>query len=406
MSEPEGSPLWRRKTTTNHEIDMCPLYGRTVAQTDALREKSEASGRKGRLKSQVIEGEEYAPFYYDPAHPGARRPKPEFLALDPPLGDHSSMSDAAEATVFAFGGDRANGSPFVAMMNTLFVREHNWIAGEIERRNPAWDDERVFQTARNILIPIFIKSVVEEYINHITPSPFRLKANAAVCWAADWNRPNWITAEFSLLYRWHPLLPDAIDWPTGTISLAEFSRMDNRPLLATPLAEAFAAASRQPAGEIGALNTGDALLGLERMAVRQARAHEMASYNDYREAFGMPRARSFAEINPDPAVRDKLEQLYATPEDVEFYPGLFAEARVRNSPLPGLLLRMVAVDAFTQALTNPLLSAHVFNAKTFTDWGFGHIQATNRLEQLLARNCPTPPRAGSIRMTQPGWAYG
>ena len=77
----------------------------------------------------------------------------------------------------------------------------------IEANNPGWDDDAVFQTARNILIVMFIKFVVEEYINHINTSKFKIMANPKVAWEADWNRPNWMTVEFSLLYRWHSLVP-------------------------------------------------------------------------------------------------------------------------------------------------------------------------------------------------------
>ena len=53
----------RKQNTSNHEIDLCPLYGRTKAQTDALRLKSAA--QKGRLKSQTIGGGKWAPFLYE-----------------------------------------------------------------------------------------------------------------------------------------------------------------------------------------------------------------------------------------------------------------------------------------------------------------------------------------------------
>src|SRR6201999_1964899 len=105
------------------------------------------------------------------------------------------------------------------------------------------------------------------------------------------------------------------------------------------------------------------------LAVQQARTNRLASYNAYRQQFGMTPAASFSDITSNPRIAGLLAQLCATPDDVEFYPGLFAEDRVPKSPLPGLLLRMVGVDAFSQALTNPLLSEHVFNAETFTDWG-------------------------------------
>ena len=75
-----------------------------------------------------------------------------------------------------------------------------------------------------------------------------------------------------------------------------------------------------------------------------------------------------------------------------------------DCPLPGLLLRMVAVDAFSQALTNPLLSEHVFNAATFTQWGLDLINSTSKLGDILERNVPkrgTTP----IEMTQATWHY-
>lgn len=207
------TPLIRTRTSSNHEIDLCPLYGRTEQQTSILRLNDDTNGRRGRLKSQMIGNEEYSPHLFID---GGGRVDPTFAGLDPPLWGPSNeppADPAILASLFAVGGDRVNTTPFSAMMNTLFLREHNRIAGELERNNPGWDDEHVFQVARNIVIAMFIKIVVEQYINHITPLPFNLVADPSVAWAADWNRPNWITAEFSLLYRWHSLMPDAIQWP-------------------------------------------------------------------------------------------------------------------------------------------------------------------------------------------------
>lgn len=401
-------PTDPRRTTTNHEIDLCPLYGRTTEQTDALRLKSNLPEEFGRLKSQMIGAEEFPPYLYPP---GGNTPKPEFEPLDPPLFAHGQPEHPPPPdwpqqkldTIFAVGGDRVNSTPFTVMMNTLLLREHNRIARQLAKQNPTWDDERVFQTARNIMIPIFIKIVVEQYINHITPLPFGLRADPSVAWTAKWNRPNWISAEFSLLYRWHSLMPDVIQWPGGDIPLGTFS-LDNGPLLRVGLDAAFSAASTQRAAALGPFNTSDALLPVEIFAINQARFNRIDTYNNYRKAFGMQPAESFEDISKDPAVVEILTRLYQEPDHVEFYPGLFAEDRVPDSPLPGLLMGMVATDAFSQALTNPLLSEHVFNANTFTQWGLDLINNTSKLGDLLERNVlargPTP-----IEMTQPNWRY-
>ncbi len=394
----------RGRTSSNHEIDLCPLYGRTEAHTTILREGSETVGRRGRLKSQIIDGEEWPQFLY---LPDGSAMNPTFAGLDKPLlGPPGAPEPSPEhlASLFAVGGDRANATPFVSMMNALFLREHNRIAGVLETQNSGWDDERVFQVARNIMIPMFIKIVVEQYINHISPAPFNLLADPSVAWDASWNRPNWITAEFSLVYRWHSLMPDTIDWADGPISLWKFP-LNNLPLTRVGLARAFTAAAAQPAAELGALNTADALMIVEHLAVMQARTNQLASYNDYRHQFGMDRVKSFTEISSDPQIVKILSGLYPTVDDVEFYPGLFSEDRVKKSPLPGLLLTMVAVDAFSQALTNPLLSEHVFNDQTFTPWGLKLIEETNSLADILERQgAAVDPKA--ITMTQRSWSYG
>jgi prostaglandin-endoperoxide synthase 2 len=405
----------RDRTTSNHEIDLSPLYGRTESQTNILRANIDTPGRRGRLKSQMIDGEEYPPFLYtrdgtaiDPAFDPGPNPVPG-VHLDLPLmGKSKDPSPPPEqlASLFAVGGDRANATPFTSMMNTLFLREHNRVAGELERQNPQWNDERVFQTARNIMIPMFIKIVVEQYINHISPLPFNLVCDPSVAWTANWNRPNWISAEFSLLYRWHSLMPDTIAWPgpDGPIPLETFP-LDNRPLIRVGLAKAFSAAAGQAAADLGALNTHWALMRVEAEAIGQARSNRLATYNAYRVQFGMPPAQKFTDITSDARIQAMLSALYGTPDHVEFYPGLFAEDRVHNSPLPGLLGRMVAVDAFSQALTNPLLSEHVYNEQTFTPWGFQLIQDTISLGTILKRQGAAVD-IKTITMTQPTWNYG
>ncbi|MFN7508041.1 MAG: hypothetical protein ACK5Q1_21040, partial [Limnobacter sp.] len=84
---------------------------------------------------------------------------------------------------------------------------------------------------------------------------------------------------------------------------------------------------------------------------------------------------------------------------------LFAEDTEPNSPLPELIQRMVAVDAFSQALTNPLLSEHVYKPDTFSQIGWNAIQGTQTLRDILARNSPDQGGSARISMTQASWRY-
>ncbi len=377
----------RRRTTTNHQIDLGQLYGMTRSATEALRLGSEQRGQRGRLKSEVIGGEEWAPRLYDAA--GQR--KPEFAALPNPARLPSVWPAEKLAGLFAFGGERANTTPFTAMLNTLFLREHNRLCALLENAYPNWNDERVFETARNVNIVQLIKIVIEEYVNHISPYWFNLLANPTACYKATWNRQNWIPVEFNLLYRWHSLVPERVSWEGRLRPIADM-RLDNRPLLQTGLGTAFGNASATKAWQLGLFNTADFLQEAEKASVQQGRDNELASYNDYREAMHFPRITRFEQISDDPRVVVELRRIYRDVDQIEFFVGLFAETPPPRGAMPGLIGRMVAADAFSHALTNPLLAPEVFNEATFSPLGKQSIDATSRLQDLLDRNTPASSR--------------
>lgn len=411
-----------RRTTSNHEIDLSALYGRTEAQTKVLR-----TGNGGKLKSQIIQGEEFPPFLYG----DDGNPKSEFcgadglLVLDEPLG--VEIDTRGRHTLFAVGGDRANASVQVATINTLFLREHNRLADELSKRNKGWDDERLFQTARNILIVKFIRIVVNEYINHISSAPFRFEADPSVCWGSKWNRPNWMTIEFTLLYRWHSLVPETLTWNGKQISPA-LLLLDNELLISGGLANAMEQISANPAARMGlgnfahfflraGPNGDDPVASVEGRGIQQWRANHLQSYNAYRRAMGLSPARGFADVvgtSKDPVEQQRrntlaagLQRLYGVVDNLEFYVGLFAEPCLPNSPIPELVLAMVAMDAFSQALPNPLLSEHVWGddgnrAMAFTPFGVDEIAKTNTLHDILVLNAD---KLGGrfVGMTQQGW---
>ena len=125
-----------RQNTSTQEIDLCQIYGLGPAQTRMLRSLS-----GGRLKSQLIDGEEYPVFLFQERKPGEPLAfKPEFdglfderFVIDTILGD---APDERKDSVFAVGLEHGNSTIGNTILNTLFVREHNRIAGVLQSRVP------------------------------------------------------------------------------------------------------------------------------------------------------------------------------------------------------------------------------------------------------------------------------
>jgi len=378
----------RRRTRTNHQIDLSQLYGLNAAVTAVLRRQSELPGEKGKLKTVTSSTGEWAPPLYD----GAGVRDPVFALAPEPTHLPDNWPIEKRAALFAFGGERANSTSITAAVNTLFLREHNRLCTILERNNPGWNDERVFQTARNINIVLLIKVVVEEYINHISPYWMKLLADPAPARTAKWNRENWIPVEFNLLYRWHSLVPARVMWGGESVDLAGL-RFDNRTLLRDGLVTAFAGASQTPAWRIGLFNTTPMLDVVDEASIQQGRDNHLARYNDYRALMQYPKVTRFEQINGDPLVVSELRRVYTDVDQIEFFTGLFAEELPARSAVPPLIGRMVAADAFSHALTNPLLSPHVYNPETFTAAGMDVIENTSTLGDLLARNDVVPAGA-------------
>ena len=117
--------------------------------------------------------------------------------------------------------------------------------------------------------------------------------------------------------------------------------------------------------------------------------------------------KEFEDISTDPRIVELLRTLYkGDPKKIEFYVGLFCEDTVANTPLPALILKMVALDAFSQALTNPLLSEHADKEETFSKYGWDMIQQTRHTSRCARAQYSVVPFGDErISMTRADWTY-
>ncbi|MEM8806556.1 MAG: peroxidase family protein [Cyanobacteria bacterium P01_G01_bin.38] len=371
----------RLKNTSNHHIDLSPVYGLNPKVTHLLR-----TFQGGKLKSQFIHGEEYPPFYYEDPEQGTV--KEEFKGLYEPLNDEKRLPPDKKAKLFAMGVERANVQIGYVMLNVLCLREHNRICDRLTQAYPDWDDERLFQTARNVLVTTILKLVAEEYVNHITPYHFNFKVDPFSFTHEKWYRQNWMSIEFNFVYRWHSALPETLIYDGQSVPMAS-SLWNNQMLIDRGLGALMAETCTQPATQIGLFNTPDFLVDLTEVpSIRLGRQMQLASYNDYREMCQFPRVTDFDQITDDEDAQKYLKGFYGTVDNIEFYVGLYAEDPRPDSALGPLVGRLIGIDAFSQVLTNPLLADTIFNKDTFSPLGWEIIHETNSVEEMVHRNIP------------------
>lgn len=378
------------KNTSNHEIDLCNVYGLTRKQTHLLR-----TFQGGKFKSQKLQREdgveeEYPLFYYTDAEQG--QVDPQFVGLYEPINDEKRQPPEKKQYLFAMGVERANVQIGYVMLNTLCLREHNRLCDQLASNYPEWDDERLFQTSRNILMAIILKIIMQEYINHITPYHFKLFADPESFTKESWYRTNYMAIEFDFVYRWHSAIPETFTYKGQPTHIAT-SLWNNKMFIDQGLGALMEETCSQPGTRIGLFNTPDILVELTELpSIKLGRQLQLASYNDYREMCGFPRVTKFEQITGDEFTQQKLKELYGHVDKIEFFVGLYAEDVRENSTIPPLVARLIGIDAFSQALTNPILSPNIFNKETFSPVGWDIIQNTNTVSDLVNRNVPESDR--------------
>ena len=280
-----------RRNESSHEVDLAQVYGLTPQITDMLRDTADRS----LLAHQVLDGEEYPPNLFD--EHGQRVPQFADLRV---IGADDPGVDTSQ--LLAMGSDTSNTQIGYAMINTLFLREHNRIARELRVAEPTWDEDRIFEAARSIVNVVLIKVLIEDYILHISPYRFRFRFDPQGFERSPWHRPNWVAVEFNLLYRWHSMIPPTFRIDGKDVGLQETTMFNTKALLtARGLGPLFDDASRQPSGKICLFNTGSPLLErAELPTIEAARDVRLRGYNDYLTRYQFPRVRTFEEISSDP----------------------------------------------------------------------------------------------------------
>lgn len=257
-------------------------------------------------------------------------------------------------TLFVAGDIRSNETVTLAVMHTLFVREHNRLAAFFASQHPSWTDEQVYQAARRVNIAELQHIVIDEFV----PALFGNAAGIGPYAGYDPTVNAGVSAVFSTsAYRvGHTFLSpevqrlDANGNSIGAIKLRDLFFAATPPQLTSVGIEPFLrGAAAQEAQELdnkvidevrnflfGVPGSGG--LDLISLNVQRGRDLGLPDFNTIRADFGLPRFTKFSQITKNTTLASALRQLYGSIDNIDAFAGMFVEDHASGFDVGSTLL--------------------------------------------------------------------
>jgi hypothetical protein len=266
------------------------------------------------------------------------------------------------SSLFLAGDVRANEQPTLACLHTLFVREHNRRCDELKALHPAWDDETLYQEARQWVGAIVQHVTLDEFLPALVGAS-RVPSYAGYNPAVD---PSIMTEFSTAAFRvGHTMInPTLLRLDENGLEIAQGhvplrSAFFQPDLLNEAGIEPFLLGlAGQVAQEIdnkivddlrnflfGAPGSGG--LDLASLNIQRGRDHGLPDLNDARRALGLPAHGAFNDITSDATLAANLQAAYASVEDIDLWVGLLAEDHLPGASV-GEALAAILVDQFVR----------------------------------------------------------
>jgi hypothetical protein len=249
------------------------------------------------------------------------------------------------------GDPRTEDNVILTSIQTIFLREHNRIARELQRQHPSWSSDDLYQTARKIVIAVYNNIIYNEYLPALLgPSLIKLYGldpqRKGYFYGYNENIYPQVINEFATAaFRYgHTQVAHTSHAASRTYKLSdpvpitqylfnnEYYRdsMDN--IIRGTLVDRSYGANPQVNEYFqdwlfnGVFRTDSKRWSLPALNIQRGRDHGLPGYNLYREKCGLNRAYKFEDFANIPTnVIEKFKLLYSSPDDVDLFVGLFSE---------------------------------------------------------------------------------
>ena len=338
----------------------------------------------------------------------------------------------------------------LAMLHTLFAREHNEICNTLKAAHPDWHDDQLFNVARLINAAVMAKIHTVEWTPAILPNR-GLDAGLNANWygivtnlfrsgthrktLAEINienpelggvvgnpinkhgQPYGLTEEFVEVYRLHSLLPESLtirrmgtDNATEEVPLPVTRQAGSRKLTQRiPMVELFYSFGKQHPGQLVLNNypqfmqemsaPGNPLFDLGAVDILRARERGVPRYNEFRRQLQLNEIRSFSDLTDDSEQLAELRALYGeNPDGVENLDLMIGTLAEDLSHRPdkfgfGETMFQIFILNATRRLQADRFYTDDYNAQTYTQEGLEWIDDAD-LKTVLLRHYPSLRKTG------------
>ncbi|KAE8751717.1 Chorion peroxidase-like-2 [Frankliniella occidentalis] len=319
------------------------LDGSNVYGSDANKLRQLRLFNGGRLREQNVRGRSMLP-----ANP-------------------TECQDTSGAACFVSGDGRVNEQPDLALMHTVWLREHNRVASALQALRPEWTDEELFQEARRIVVAEMQHITYNEFLPIVLGKPYMDRAEMSPKdsgYTALYDRelnPGITNAFATAAFRFgHTLLVSNLQYDDDydDSGVGRFGNVRKNFALSKSAFKPFMLYEEEGLDDMlrglttqssqkfdrfftkeitNHLFQNDLPFGLDLVALnlQRGRDHGLPGYPEWRQVCGLRRPRSWEDLQGimDPDAISVLQSLYPSVEEVD----LFA-AGVSERPAPGALL--------------------------------------------------------------------
>ncbi len=319
----------------------------------------------------------------------------------------------------------------LALLHSLFMREHNAVCDRLHAEYPELSDQQLYEKARLVVAALMAKIHTIDWTPAIIAHPTTVLGMRANWYGLLGERfdkkfgrrttnevirgipgsptnhhgvPYSLTEEFVAVYRMHPLIPDefvfrslADDSVLQQRELPEVGALEVRNRLGEmSMADVFYSFGRLHPGALTLHNFPRFLQDFHRPAgdhidlaaidILRLRERGVPRYNQFRRLFHLKPAGTFDELTDNPVWARELERIYGDVERVDVMIGMYAEPKPKGFGFSDTAFRVFILMA-SRRLESDRFFTSDYRPEIYTQAGFDWVE-NNTMRTLLLRHFP------------------